>query len=761
MAALNTVPNGKAPKNPFDLMSYETFHQKGGQLNVVGIRETVPNSDYRMSVDGFTRSQLCNTANFARMKENYYFVHVPLGLISANAYQMLVQRKQPYSARDFGITQFPYFSLKAVLKRCIEVAHLDLTLDANAKWKDVHGYNIGLGAFKLLDMLGYGCYLDIVESTFKSENALTVDQAKAIFDTIPYSPNALAIGAYQMIWYYFFRNEIYDNNVTAKIFNFDDITSAAPGQEPLSNYNILSIRDLDDFIIDCLQLRYVPYKNDVFMGAMPGTQYGAVSTVPVEIDFSTTTATLEGLTGTFTGSPVIPSGSFSGNSVNPSGTFTGSNSHVEFSGTTERDGLHEFLDSSSAEPVDITAGSSMAYLPTYHIADNKVMGSHLVSSSPRITDPDLQVQVQGSFSQLQSDGHNVVDKHKHNFSGEGVCVPQGSIALNSFTPTGSISINSITPAGSVDLSSTTVSLDGITGSSLFDVLSLVEAQAIQKWRQKSMLAGNKTADQFRAHHGEVPRHLIDHIPDFIGSVDNPIQITEITSQSDTATDADESNLGEIRGRGYGASDNRVFNFHSDDYGLLFLLHAIVPENTYSSFGLDKRNTKLYYTDFYQEEYMNIGLESVPNYLLNVTDLLGNTPANPHGTGGDTFPASGVGIRGYAPRYFEYKQYPSKVHGMFNPSRLTIYDVEHADLFGYSDMQSFVMPRADLIVPLSNELSFNWLVWTLSKLYVNPAIFDSIFAENADSHELTDTFFSHIKFNCESLLPISVLGLPQF
>ena len=237
MAALNTVPNGKAPKNPFDLMSYETFHQKGGQLNVVGIRETVPNSDYRMSVDGFTRSQLCNTANFARMKENYYFVHVPLGLISANAYQMLVQRKQPYSARDFGITQFPYFSLKAVLKRCIEVAHLDLTLDANAKWKDVHGYNIGLGAFKLLDMLGYGCYLDIVESTFKSENALSVDQAKAIFDTIPYSPNALAIGAYQMIWYYFFRNEIYDNNVTAKIFNFDDITSAAPGHELTRYYN--------------------------------------------------------------------------------------------------------------------------------------------------------------------------------------------------------------------------------------------------------------------------------------------------------------------------------------------------------------------------------------------------------------------------------------------------------------------------------------------------------------------------------------------
>lgn len=194
----------------------------------------MPNADYRLSVDGFTRSQLCNTANFARMKENYYFVFVPYGLVCANAYQMLVQRKQPYSARDMGVTQFPYFSLKTVLKRCLEIAHLDLSQADNAKFRDVHGFNIGLGAFKLLDMLGYGCFLDIVESTFKSSGGLTVAQAKDIFDTIQYSPNALAIGAYQMVWYYFFRNEIYDNNVTAKIFNFDDVISAAPGREPLS-----------------------------------------------------------------------------------------------------------------------------------------------------------------------------------------------------------------------------------------------------------------------------------------------------------------------------------------------------------------------------------------------------------------------------------------------------------------------------------------------------------------------------------------------
>ena len=33
MAALNTVPNGKAPKNPFDLGNFETHQQKDDNQN--------------------------------------------------------------------------------------------------------------------------------------------------------------------------------------------------------------------------------------------------------------------------------------------------------------------------------------------------------------------------------------------------------------------------------------------------------------------------------------------------------------------------------------------------------------------------------------------------------------------------------------------------------------------------------------------------------------------------------------------------------
>ena len=172
--ALNAVPEGGNKKNPFSLSNFETFHQKGGIFNVVGVRDTVPDSDYRMYVDGVTRTLLCNTANFARMKENYYFIHVPLGLISRNAYMMQVQRKENYSALDMSIAQMPVFSLGKVLAEICRISMFnmdstDITYGpSSADWSDIyfdeHGFNIAFGAVRLLDNLGYGYFGDIVEA---------------------------------------------------------------------------------------------------------------------------------------------------------------------------------------------------------------------------------------------------------------------------------------------------------------------------------------------------------------------------------------------------------------------------------------------------------------------------------------------------------------------------------------------------------------------------------------------------------------------
>lgn len=742
MQALNSVPDGKQPQHGFDLSNFATFTQKGGMLNVVGVRDTVPNSDYFMSVDAFTRSLPCNTANFAHIKENYYFIHVPLGLVNRNAYQMLVQRREEYSALGMGINQFPTFLLRDVLERLCEIAILDVSQDANKAFADVHGFNIAAGAFRLLDMLGYGNFLDVYEALTSGVIPLYV--AKSIVQSVGNKrPTANRLAAYQMCWYYFFRNDIYDNEVSARCFNFDDVTwTNQPNVEP--DYDILHTRNIDDFIIECCQLRYVGYKKDLFTAFMPGTQFGPVSSIPVNITFS-------GLSATFVGDAVTPQ------LVKQVATVVGDHSHsAVVSDDYEHHNLVKVVDGNLVNLSDAEKTTIYGTNDEYLKQSDTVAGSVRVDSAPHLADSTHQVNL------LITPGNTnpaVYDIHSH--SADIGVVSSGNFYNVLYEQT---SIAAITPTGTVSLSG-----DAPSTSSLFDVLQLVEAEAIQKWRQKSMLAGNHTADQFRAHHGEVPRHLIDHLPDFIGSVDNEIQITEITSQADTAVNSDESNLGEIAGRGYGASDNKRFHFHSSDYGVLLLLHAIVPENTYSSYGIDAGNTMVYYNDFYQSEFTNLGLRAVPKYLLNVTD--NTTPdGNAVGTGTDTF-TTDVGILGYAPADFQYKTYPSKVHGLFNPGRLMLGSAETPwspdvfSRFGFDDMQSFVITRPDLasrIYVTSQELVIpSTITLSLTHLYVNPSIFDSIFSVMADDSQTTDEFITHAKFVCDSSLPMPVLGLPQF
>lgn len=688
LEALNVTPDGGAKKNPFDLSNYETFHQKGGQFNVVGVRDTVPDSDYRMSVDGFTKTMLCNTANFAHIKENYYFIHVPLGLISRNAYMMQVQRKENYSALDMDISQMPVFSLGKVLAMIFYIGQFNMdnsdmdfgpqSDEWDASFFDEHGYNIAFGALRLFDNLGYGYYLDILENMGNQTGQITYSQACDLVANLDeVYPSVARLAAYQCAWYHFFRNSIYNNDVPATCFNFDDISVKSSYNDPTpANFVVNEVRGAARFVLETCRLRYNPVKKDIFTASMPGTQWGAVSSVNLitDLEFNTEAASID-------------SGGMN---------ITGLSYHA------------------GAYGVNPTNVGDILTLPP-----NAVTGEY--------------GDVVSEFAPNTASNTAVYTPHNHS-----VTIPSNALSIPS-------------------------------GTSLFDVLSLVEAQAIQKWRQKSMMAGNRTSDNWKAHYGVVPKHLQEHKPDFIGSVDNEIMVKEITSQANTLNaESGENNLGEIRGRGYGASDTHTFKFHSNDYGILLLIHAIVPENTYASFGLDKGNTLIFNTDFPQPEYNNIGLEVVPKYLANVL-ALDNIPAVERSEGTDNFlDTYNKGAFGYANRYYGHKQYVSKVHGLFNPSRFaeSAFHNPTVDIFGYADMQSFVLTRNDFVARIlydsnDHEYDLTKLPMSISKLYVNPALFNNIFAVDADERQDTDVFFSHIRFTCQAMLPMPVLGLPKF
>ena len=682
--ALNATPEGGAPKNPFDLHNFEWLTSKAGQFVPVSCREVVPDGTYDMSVDNYTLTFPCNTASQADMKENYYFVFVPFYQITRSAYAFTVQRKDNHSALDYQFEQMPSFPLGTVVRRCIEIASVgeaDSLEDASMEdFIDIHGFNIGNGALRLLDNLGYGCYLDMLaqyKAYVETDPAEGDKPSEEFLDELEeylnkFKPNALRIAAYQKIWYCYFRNSMYDNAISPRSFNFDDVTYPSD-----TTYNILDYRSVDEFILECLQLRYVQNKKDIVSACMPGTQFGAVSSVMLTSDL---TGDLE----------------------------TGQPSYVKGSASTWPDQSTKAYDSQHD-----TAG-----MVGYAVA-----------------------------------GVDTTNK-------------RDSFYMNGFTSEGEVYVQLRTPhthTGELTL--------GGAGQSLFDVLQLVESQAIQKWRQEAMLAGSRTRDNWKAHYGVVPRHMVDDYPDFIGSVDNLIQISQVISQANTLTsEAGKTNLGDIAGRGYGASDNKSFRFHATEYGVVMLCRAVVSENVYASFGLDRANQLIYYTDFWQPEYQNIGLEAVPkNILDSFYPMYPDSVVDPTGEGGDSpLPANSTVI-GYAPRNYQLKHYRSKVHGLFNPARLQDLTIPTPESeignIGFGQLESFVQIRRDvvqhMVAGVNGGLGGYGITIGLSQLYVNPSVTNSTFAFDADSSEETDTFIHKCRVNFTAVQPLSVLGMPQF
>ena len=679
--ALNATPDGGAPKNPYDLHAYDWLTSKAGQFLPVACRETVPDAIYRMSVDNYTVTFPCNTASQADMKENYYFVFIPYYLLTRSAYSFFVNRQDNQSALPYNSEQIPWFPLGDVVAECVRLAVMyQKGYRGDDAIKDIHGYSIHVGALRLLDLLGYGCYLDCVQKAADlwgdAPGVPTPAAVTAFIDALrtnlnQYKPNILRIAAYQKTWYCYFRNSMYDNDISPRCFNFDDVTYPTD-----TSYNVLDYRSLTQFITECLQLRYVQNKKDIVSASMPGTQYGAVSSIPLSDDLvgvSTTPDVLRSDIARWKGS------SFGGlNYPNGSGDYSKSN---------ELRGVND--------------GSNSR-------------GNVVITNPPGLSSYDTQFQVRTT--------------HDH---------PDGVATFAS-------------------------------GTTLFDVLALTEAQAIQKWRQKSMMAGQRLKDQYRAHYGSVPNHMQDDYPDFIGSVDNMIQISQVVSQANTLASDDKSNLGDLAGRGYGASDHKVFTFHAKEQGVVILFRSVVAENVYASYGIDRANQLIYYTDFYQSELQNIGLEAVPKIILR-----GFAPTtmdvDPTGDGGDSPLPTNSSVIGYAPRNYQLKQYLSKVHGHFNPSRFAdpitsggaSGNVPH---FGFGQLEAFVQVRRDVIQTLSysdGSLSAGSLPITLSQLYCNPAVTNSTFSFDADSFEDTDTFIHKVRFNCDAVQPLSVLGLPQF
>lgn len=271
MSDFNPLDRAKIPihRSSFDLSSKKLFTAKIGEILPCYWQIAIPNTNYRISSDWFTRTVPVNTAAYTRIKEYYDFYAVPLRLISRALPQAFTQMTDymtsaaSNSANTVQLTSVPY----------APVGNLSAEIQARvtANTVDDAGFGFAYGSCKLLDMLGYGSFIGTGNAKKKEitmqylgldSTSLSDAQNPLIYGT-SINLNLLPIFAYQKIYFDFYSNSQWEKHL-AYSYNVDywDGKSSV------------------EISADMIKLRYANYPKDYFLGVLPASQYGSVAVLP-------------------------------------------------------------------------------------------------------------------------------------------------------------------------------------------------------------------------------------------------------------------------------------------------------------------------------------------------------------------------------------------------------------------------------------------------------------------------------------------------
>lgn len=265
--------------------------------------------------------------------------------------------------------------------------------------------------------------------------------------------------------------------------------------------------------------------------------------------------------------------------------------------------------------------------------------------------------------------------------------------------------------------------------------SIRAAFAIEKLMRLGRRAGGYDyISQTAAHYGfEPPKGRGDKV-EFIGGFTNDINISEVLTTSNYATEFEGqkfgNTVGQIYGKGIGInSNNKEIEYQAKEHGVIMCITSVVPELDYNGTGMNRFNTKLERGDYFHPEFQDLGLQPVFGYELNNDYLI------PESSSIDSRVESS--LLGFAPMYSEYKTSIDTLHGEFRNGK---------SLSAWS---------ASSLV--NNQSVDNMHGVNRSTLKINPKCLDRLFTQNYDGTELTDQFMCSSQFIVKAIRPMSVTG----
>lgn len=290
-------------RNAFDLSSRKIYSQKLGEILPVLVQDCLPGDRFKIKASSFTRTAPLNSAAFARMKQYYNFYFVPYRLLYRDFPSFVVQQTASSKAAR-GIqsdskvnSSLPYTTeseLFKITKSYYAVNGQGLELqpkqyDINTHLLNPVGLNRMVQMRKLLQYLGY--YRVTSDDSQIFTNASTALQVASDNNT---AVSLFPLMAYQKVYNDFYRFSQWENE-QANTYNVDYLAGGPSVEIPIkdlfsidSSHKVTGYSPAGSYYPSGLRpsmfdMRYVNYTKDSFLGVVPTSQFGAVSTVTTHL----------------------------------------------------------------------------------------------------------------------------------------------------------------------------------------------------------------------------------------------------------------------------------------------------------------------------------------------------------------------------------------------------------------------------------------------------------------------------------------------
>ncbi len=263
------------------------------------------------------------------------------------------------------------------------------------------------------------------------------------------------------------------------------------------------------------------------------------------------------------------------------------------------------------------------------------------------------------------------------------------------------------------------------------ILSLRQAEFLQKWKEIAMSGEQDYKSQIQKHWNVSVSDFLSHQSRYLGGCATSLDINEVVNTNITG-----DNAADIAGKGT-FSGNGTIHFESKgEYGIIMCIYHVLPIPDYVTSGVDHSCTLTEATSFPIPELDKVGMELVP--LVRLMNPLSGTYENINNS---TFV-------GYAPRYIDWKTDVDRSVGAFT-STLGSWCLPINDKLAISALNTG-FPTPSNVDQESIGSGF---------FKVNPHIVDSLFAVQANSSVDTDQLLCSSFFDIKVVRNLDSDGLP--